>query len=101
MAGEHLYNPETVAEPWEFEEVKTEGVVLKTNLERCLVCGVGDIVRHNRGRNKEPILIYSRNGTFVASHHEYICNNQNNFKPCRVSYFYGYYKVKGKTKFCP
>ena len=97
MAGEHLYNPETVAEPWEFEEVKTEGVVLKTNLERCLVCGVGDIVRHNRGRNKEPILIYSRNGTFVASHHKYICNNQNNFKPCRVSYFYGYYKVKGKT----
>ena len=97
MAGEGLYNHETLAEAWEFEEVKSETLVLKTNIKKCLVCGVGDIVSHTRGKNRDSILIYGRNGTFTASHPEYICNNQNKFKPCRVSYFYGYYKVKGKT----
>ena len=45
MAGEHLYNSESVAEHWEFEEVNTENIVLKTS------------VMHNRGKSKEPILI--------------------------------------------
>ena len=43
------------------------------------------------------MLVYGRNGTYIASNQEYICNNQNSFKPCRVSYYHGYYKVKGKT----
>ena len=88
---------ELSAEPWEFKEVRKEDIVLKTNLTRCLVCGVGEIVEHKRGVNREAVLVYGRNGTYSATHQEYICNNQNKFKPCRVSYFHGYYKVRGKT----
>ena len=47
MAREHLVNHETGAEAWEFEEVTNGTLVLKTNLKKCVVCGVGDIVRHN------------------------------------------------------
>ena len=97
MAREHLVNHETGAETWEFEEVTNGTLVLKTNLKKCVVCGVGDIIRHNRGREKELILVYSRQGTFAASHDEYICNNRNKVNPCRASFFHGYYKVKGKT----
>ena len=80
---------ELSAEPWEFKEVRKEYIVLKTNLTRCLVCGVGEIVEHKRGVNREAVLVYGRNGTYSATHQEYICNNQNKFKPCRVSYFHG------------
>ena len=52
MAGEGLYNHETLAEAWEFEEVKSETLVLKTNIKKCLVCGVGDIVSHTRGKTE-------------------------------------------------
>ena len=85
------------AKPWEFQELRKENIVLKTNVTKCVVCGVGDVVVHNRRDKREPVLVYGRNGTFSAFHQEYICNNQNKFKPCRVSYYHGYYKVKGKT----
>ena len=100
MAGEHKDHPEISVESWEFEEVRSEAaLVLKTNLRKCGVCDAGDIVRHNRGRGKEQILVYGRDGTFAAYHHEYICNNQNNHRPCKASCFHGYYndRVKGKT----
>ena len=60
MAREHLVNHETGADAWEFEEVTNGTLVLKTNLKKCVECRVGDIVRHNRGREKELILVYSR-----------------------------------------
>ena len=88
---------ELSAEPWEFQEVRKEDIVLKTNVTTCLVCGVGDVVAHKRGDKREPVLVYGRNGTYSASHQEYICNNQNKVKPCRVSYYHGYYKLQGKT----
>ena len=97
MAEAHIGNPDSDTEQWELEEVRSENIVLETNVTKCVVCGVGDVVLHNRGRKRESILVYSRRGTFAAIHHEYICNNQNKFKPCRTSYFHGYYKVKGKT----
>ena len=71
--------------------------MLKTNVTTCLVCGVGDVVAHKRRDTCEPVLVYGRNGTYSASHQEYICNNQNKYKPCRVSYYHGYYKLKGRT----
>ena len=56
--------------------------MFETNVRKCLVCGVGDVVMHKRGKKKDSILVCGRNGTFAATHHEYICNNQNKFKPC-------------------
>ena len=79
---------ELSAKPWEFQEVRKEDIVLKTNVTKCVVCGVGDVVFHNRRDKREPVLVYGRNGTFSAIHQEYICNNQNKFKPCNVSYYY-------------
>ena len=97
MAGEKTTDHDISTESWEFEEVRNDTLVLRTNLSKCVVCGVGNIVMHKRGKDKEQILVYSRAGTFAAAHHEYICNNQNKHKPCRASYFHGYYRVKGKT----
>ena len=97
MAKQHQDIVKNDTESWEFEEVRKEDIIFKTNVKKCLVCGAGDVVQHNRGKQREAMLVYGRNGTYVASHQEYICNNQNSFKPCRVSYYHGYYKVKGKT----
>lgn len=82
---------------WELEEVRNEDLVLKTSAKKCVICGVGDVVRHNRGTQREALLVYGRNGTYKAVHEENICNNQNTYNPCRVSYYHGYYKYKGKT----
>ena len=77
-------------EPWELNEVRKDDIVLKSNVSKCVVCGVGDVVKHKRGVEREAILVYGRNGTYSASHEEYICNIQNKYKPCRVSYYHGY-----------
>ena len=84
---------------WELQEVKTVDVILKTNIKKCLVCKIGDVIHHKRGDQKESLVVYGRNGTYLATHAEYICNNRNKYKPCRVSYYHGYYKVKGKQVF--
>lgn len=97
MAQKHPDIFEADVESWELEEVRKEDVIFKTSVKKCLVCCVGDVVKHNRGRQREAVLVYGRNGTYTASHEEYICNNQNIYKPCRVSYYHGYYKLKGKT----
>ena len=97
MAGEHQEIFEPNIESWEFEEVRKEDLILKTSVEKCLMCCVGDVVKHNRGRQRDAVLVYGRNGTYKAVHEEYICNNQNKHKPCRTSYYHGYYRYKGKT----
>ena len=84
-------------ESWELEEVMKNNLVLKTSVKNCLVCGVGSVVRHNRGMQREAMLVYGRDGTYSVTHEEYICNNQNSYKSCRASYYHGYYKYKGKT----
>ena len=40
------------------------------------------------------MLVYGRSGTYMANHNEYVCNNRNS--KCKSSYFYSYYKTKGK-----
>ena len=97
MAQKHPDIFVTATESWEFTEVRIEEKVFKSNVKKCYVCGVGEVVKHSRGKAREAILVYGRNGTYSATHEEYICNNQNTFKPCRVSYYHGYCKVKGKT----
>ena len=64
-------------ESWELEEVRKNDLVLKTSVEKCLVCGVGAVVRHNRGMQREAMLVYGRDGSYSVMHEEYICNNQN------------------------
>ena len=95
--AEKLDGSDPPIESWEMEEVRKENLTLKTYVKKCLICGIGEVVKHNRGKDREAVLVYGRNGTYTAEHEEYICNNQNKHKPCRTSYFYGYYKYKGKT----
>ena len=97
MAQKYPDIVDTEVESWEISEVEKKDKIFKTNVHTCVVCGVGTVVKHNRGKEKEAVLVYSRQGTYTATHEEYICNNQNTFKPCRANYHYGYYKVKGKT----
>ena len=97
MTQKHPEIFDTEIEPWEFAEVNHVEKIFKTSVSTCVVCGVGNVVKHTRSQAREAVMIYSRQGTYTATHEEFICNNQNTFKPCRASYYHGYYKVKGKT----
>ena len=82
---------------WELEELGCENILeLSSPVSQCLVCGIGNVILHKRNQKKMNMLVYGRNGTYSALHEEFICNNQNTFKPCRASYFHSYYKHNGK-----
>ena len=67
-------------------------VVLKTNAEKCKVCKIGDVkIEKNSRKQDENFIIYTRNGTLVASHQTYRCNNFS--LPCRAGHYYGYVSV--------
>ena len=67
--------------------------VLKTTQTKCLVCGVGDVVKH---RDKTSfILIYGREGIRKAKHEEYGCNFRNQDVSCRAGYFHGFMSHQG------
>ena len=70
--------------------------ILESIYDKCVMCGDGELVIDTtRMENKEEIVIYSRNGTYMAQHIEKRCNKRN----CRASYFHGYYKHNGKKIF--
>ena len=86
----------TELQDWEKDDFSNQSVILKTSLEKCPECNIGKIVPHKRNNKSLNMIVYSRKGTYGAEHLEHICNNQNTFNPCRASFFYSYYKVKGK-----
>ena len=44
------------------------GVVLETEFSKCKVCGVGDVVAVKNEKLPDKFLIYTRDGTVIASH---------------------------------
>ena len=69
--------------------------VLKTEVSRCKICGVGDVVKRDNGEKK--ILVYGRTGVKKVTHEEYRCNfrrHKSKFNPngetCGAGYYYGY-----------
>ena len=69
-------------------------IILKTNENKCRVCDLGDVVHVKR--DKESILIYTREGTKIGTHEEYRCNNRA--LPCRAGHFYGYVSLGDQAK---
>ena len=70
--------------------------ILESIYDKCVMCGDGELVIDTtRMENKEEIVIYGRNGTYMAQHIEKRCNKRN----CRASYFHGYHKHNGKKIF--
>ena len=57
MAQKHQDIFKTETESWEFEEARSEEKTFKTNVQKCLVCGVGDVVQHNRGKARNLVLV--------------------------------------------
>ena len=51
-------------EDWELNEVKENDKILKTDIKKCVVCGIGDVVPDDRGQEKHDMLVYSRRGTY-------------------------------------
>ena len=75
-------------------------IILESLYQRCLICGVGDlVVDSSRECSKETIAIYGRDGLSEGTLREKRCNNRAKGTVCRASYFYGYYKYKGKKSF--
>ena len=62
--------------------------VLKTNRKKCIICGVGDVVKV---ANKNlDILVFGRQGIRKVKQEEYRCNFRNKEAPCRAGYYCGY-----------
>ena len=74
--------------------------IFESKLTKCVVCGIGDIVLDTSHDSvKDPLIIYGRNGTSTGIHRAKKCNNKYPKKPCRVNYYFGYYKYKNKKIF--
>jgi hypothetical protein len=63
-------------------------IVLETEFIKCKVCGTSDVVPVKNNKLPDKFMIYTRDGTVIASHREYRCNNRE--IPCRAGHFYGY-----------
>lgn len=72
---------------------KDEILELKTEVEKCKVCGGGKVSVEKRSYDKEPFTIYGRQGQRIARHLESRCTNPS----CKAGYYYGYRTYKGKT----
>ena len=64
-------------------------------LEVCPICKVGRIVPE--AREKENIVLYTRNGPKMAAHRVFRCINKNDGNPCRTAFSHGYYSYLGHT----
>lgn len=73
---------------------ESHGIVLETDVSKCKVCGVGDVVAVKNEKLPDKFMIYTRDGTVIASHREYRCNNRT--LPCRAGHYYGYVSLGEK-----
>ena len=67
---------------------ETSDLILKTTASKCLVCHTGDVVQSPDIKEDDIFMIYTRDGTLVAKHLEYRCNNRR--LPCRAGHYYGF-----------
>ena len=83
-------------EELEVDGAKHSDIVLKTKHKKCKICKIGDVVPEIK-KNKDigKFYIYTRNGTLIASHLTYRCNNYK--LPCRAGHYYGYVTVVEKN----
>ena len=63
---------------------ETSDLILKTTASKCLVCHTGDVVQSPDIKEDDIFMIYTRDGTLVAKHLEYRCNNRR--LPCRAGH---------------
>ena len=83
----------------ENEDIENSGAInskriYESTKSRCSICQVGKLVRVERGNSKK-VLVYGRNGTFLAQHNELRCNFQTNGKSCPAGHFHGYTTYRG------
>ena len=70
-------------------------IVLKTDADKCKVCKIGDVVPCYSSKENQTMIIYTREGTKIATHYEYQCNNRTNL--CRAGHYYGYVTMGEKA----
>ena len=70
-------------------------LVLKTDADKCKVCKIGDVVPCYSSKENQTMIIYTREGTKIATHYEYRCNNRT--KLCRAGHYYGYVTMGEKA----
>ena len=63
-------------------------IFLKTNTSKCKVCNVGSVAPVKNDKDRDKMIIYTRDGTLYATHVESRCNNRS--LPCRAGHYYGY-----------
>ena len=71
-------------------------IILMSEYERCQICHYGKLIKRPREKDKDSLVIYTRNGTVKGYHQEKRCNNQS--LPCRAGHFYGYITTSKNEK---
>ena len=82
---------------FEVEKIGAQPVdlVLEPVVKVCKVCKVGNLTAVSNNRGCDGLIVYTRDGTYLANHVERICNNRQ--LPCRAGHFYGYVSLSVKA----
>ena len=54
-----------------YSEAVPSTIELKTSAKKCMVCKSGDVVPDDKTNKEGRFVIYTRNGTLLASHRAY------------------------------
>ena len=73
------------------------GEVLKTEKRKCVVCGVGDIVKV--ANKNMDLLVFGKAGVRKVKQEEYRCNFRSRDAICRAGYYHGYTTYQGMRIF--
>ena len=65
-----------ILENVEFAGARDSTEVLRTNLSRCVICKIGEIVPKVRSKEKDHLFVYGRNGLRKVKHEDSHCNFQ-------------------------
>ena len=65
-----------ILENVEFAGARDSTEVLRTNLSRCVICKIGEIVPKVQSKEKDHLFVYGRNGLRKVKHEDSHCNFQ-------------------------
>ena len=82
---------------FEVEKIGAQSVelVLEPVVQVCKVCKVGNLTTVSDRRGYDGLIVYTRDGSYLANHVERRCNNRQ--LPCRAGHFYGYVSMSVKA----
>ena len=93
----NILEDELDEENYGIDQICYSGEILKTEKKKCVVCGVGDIVKVSN-KNMD-LLVFGKAGVRKVKQEEYRCNFRSRDATCRAGYYHGYTTYQGMRIF--